>query len=194
MITKSFYRTAGRFCKCFTKTKVQLQRPSRKLKLHFTTFINKNDNNNDNQQNVANNNNSSNINDNKNYNKEIDKDNITINDKQHISDFEKSNIYKNLKDKIHEIIEQEKIVLFMKGTPENPLCGYSANVVNILSRMNLKEYIYIDVLKNPNLREAIKIYSNWPYIPILYVNKEFIGGHDIISDLYNSGELTDIMK
>uniref|UniRef100_A0A8C9LGZ6 Glutaredoxin domain-containing protein n=1 Tax=Piliocolobus tephrosceles TaxID=591936 RepID=A0A8C9LGZ6_9PRIM len=96
--------------------------------------------------------------------------------------------------KIKEILEQENIVLFMKGTPEQPLCGYSANVVRILNSMQVKDYVYIDVMKNNNLRAAIKIYSNWPYIPHLYVKNNFIGGSDIISDLYNKGELENIIK
>ncbi|GAW80773.1 1-cys-glutaredoxin-like protein-1 [Plasmodium gonderi] len=116
------------------------------------------------------------------------------NDVDDFKDFEKSDVYQTLKTKIKEILENEKIVLFMKGTPENPLCGFSANVVKILNNMNVKDYVYIDVMKNNNLREAIKIYSNWPYIPHLYVNNNFIGGYDIISDLYNNGELQGIVK
>lgn len=108
--------------------------------------------------------------------------------------FEQTEIYQNLKSKISEILEQEDIVLFIKGTPENPMCGFSANVINILNKMEVKDYVYIDVLKNPNIREAIKIYSNWPYIPHLYIKNKFIGGHDIICDLYNSGELVNIIK
>ncbi|KJP85216.1 Grx4 family monothiol glutaredoxin [Plasmodium fragile] len=109
-------------------------------------------------------------------------------------DFEKSDVYQTLKGKIKEIVKKEKIVLFMKGTPESPLCGFSAKVVQILNNMNVKDYVYIDVMKNNNLREAIKIYSNWPYIPHLYVNNNFIGGYDIISDLYSSGELQELVK
>ncbi|ANQ07881.1 1-cys-glutaredoxin-like protein-1 [Plasmodium coatneyi] len=109
-------------------------------------------------------------------------------------DFEKSDVYQTLKGKIKEILEKEKIVLFMKGTPESPLCGFSAKVVHILNNMNVKDYVYIDVMKNNDLREAIKIYSNWPYIPHLYVNNNFVGGYDIISDLYTSGELQEMVK
>ncbi|CRG99882.1 1-cys-glutaredoxin-like protein-1, putative [Plasmodium relictum] len=108
--------------------------------------------------------------------------------------FEKSDVYLTLRTKIKEVLEKEKIVLFMKGTPEKPLCGFSANVVYILNHMNVKDYVYIDVMKNQNLREAIKIYSNWPYIPHLYVKNNFIGGYDIISELYNKGELENILK
>ncbi|CAA9988024.1 1-cys-glutaredoxin-like protein-1, putative [Plasmodium knowlesi strain H] len=116
------------------------------------------------------------------------------NDWDDFKDFEKSDVYQTLKGKIKEILEKEKIVLFMKGTPESPLCGYSAKVVQILNNMNVKDYVYIDVMKNNDLREAIKIYSNWPYIPHLYVNNNFIGGCDIISDLYTSGELQEMVK
>ncbi|KAI4839034.1 1-cys-glutaredoxin-like protein-1 [Plasmodium brasilianum] len=118
----------------------------------------------------------------------------TNNSTDQFKDFEKTDVYQTLKVKIKEVLEQEKIVLFMKGTPEKPLCGFSANVVRILNSMNVKDYIYIDVMKNNNLREAIKIYSNWPYIPHLYINNNFIGGYDIIADLYNKGELADIIK
>ncbi|SCP04338.1 1-cys-glutaredoxin-like protein-1, putative [Plasmodium ovale] len=114
--------------------------------------------------------------------------------KDEFKDFEKTDIYQTLKMKIKEILEQEKIVLFMKGTPEKPLCGFSSKVVHILNNMNVKDYVYIDVMKNRNLREAIKIYSNWPYIPHLYVKNNFIGGCDIVSDLYNRGELESIVK
>ncbi|CRG95273.1 1-cys-glutaredoxin-like protein-1, putative [Plasmodium gallinaceum] len=114
--------------------------------------------------------------------------------KKECIEFEKSDIYMTLRTKIKEVLEKEKIVLFMKGSPEKPLCGFSANVVYILNHMNVKDYVYIDVMKNQNLREAIKIYSNWPYIPHLYVRNNFIGGYDIISELYNKGELEKILK
>ncbi|VWU51229.1 1-cys-glutaredoxin-like protein-1 [Hepatocystis sp. ex Piliocolobus tephrosceles] len=120
--------------------------------------------------------------------------NNVVNSNNGFTDFEKTEVYQSLKMKIKEILEQENIVLFMKGTPEQPLCGYSANVVRILNSMQVKDYVYIDVMKNNNLRAAIKIYSNWPYIPHLYVKNNFIGGSDIISDLYNKGELENIIK
>lgn len=196
MIIKNAYQKAVRFCNCITRKNVQLHFISGKSKLHFTTCLNGNDSDRNRQNSVTNTITENDYNY-ENHSMDVDKDNIPIKMDVHHSvdlEFEKSIIYQNLKDQIREIIEQEKIVLFMKGTPEKPLCGYSANVVNILGQLNLKEYIYIDVLKNANLREAIKIYSSWPFIPILYVNKEFIGGHDIIADLYCSGELTNLMK
>ncbi|CAD2097447.1 monothiol glutaredoxin [Plasmodium vinckei petteri] len=126
--------------------------------------------------------------------KEETHENMINNNVTDFKDFEKTEIYQDLKTKIKDILEKEKIVLFMKGTPEQPLCGFSASVVQILNKVNVKDYVYIDVMKNRNLREAIKIYSNWPYIPHLYVKNNFIGGCDIVSDLYNKGELENIVK
>jgi len=98
---------------------------------------------------------------------------------------------------IKELIEKEinsnQICLFMKGTPDAPQCGFSMAVANILKILNVK-FKGINVLENQNLREGIKTFSEWPTIPQLYINKEFIGGCDIIKEMYENGELKDVLK
>ena len=94
--------------------------------------------------------------------------------------------------KIEEDIDSNKIILFMKGSKLMPQCGFSARVVHILDQLNV-DYETRDVLTDDKLREKIKEYSNWPTLPQLYVNKEFIGGCDIVSELYQTGELQKII-
>ena len=93
------------------------------------------------------------------------------------------------KDKIQNIIDENDVLLFMKGTPVMPQCGFSAAVVGVLSHMGIK-YNSVNVLEDPEIREGIKEFSDWPTIPQLYVKKEFIGGCDIIREMHESGELT----
>lgn len=93
-----------------------------------------------------------------------------------------------LKNQIESIIASDKIILFMKGTKENPQCGFSATVVEILNQL-VPEYTTVNVLADHQIREGIKEFSSWPTIPQLYAHKEFIGGCDIIKELYNSGEI-----
>jgi monothiol glutaredoxin len=99
----------------------------------------------------------------------------------------------DFKQQIDEAITNNKVMLYMKGTPEEPQCGFSAKVVHILEVLNA-EYNSEDVLMNPQLRQAIKEYSDWPTIPQLYVKGEFLGGCDIITELYLNGELDAILK
>jgi len=94
------------------------------------------------------------------------------------------------KAKIEQEIKDNKIILFMKGNKMAPQCGFSAQVVHILNSLGV-EYETRDVLQDENLRQAIKDYTNWPTIPQLYVNQEFIGGCDIVTELYQSGELKE---
>ncbi len=93
-----------------------------------------------------------------------------------------------LQDRITSIVEENDVVLFMKGNRLMPQCGFSARVVQILDGL-VPEYNTIDVLADPEIRDGIKEFSSWPTIPQLYVKGEFVGGCDIITDLYNSGEL-----
>lgn len=93
--------------------------------------------------------------------------------------------------KINDQITVNQIVLYMKGTPGAPRCGFSATVVNILLNIGVK-FKSFDVLEDDNLREAIKKYSDWPTIPQLYIKGEFIGGCDIVKELYNNGELVKL--
>ena len=99
----------------------------------------------------------------------------------------------NTKDKIQNIIDKNDVLLFMKGTPVMPQCGFSAAVVGILSHMGIK-YNSVNVLEDPEIREGIKEFSDWPTIPQLYVKKEFIGGCDIIREMHESGELIQYLK
>ncbi len=94
--------------------------------------------------------------------------------------------------RIEEEISENEIVLFMKGTPVFPQCGFSAAVVQALTQLGVK-YKGVDCLADPGLREGIKQFSNWPTIPQLYVKGEFVGGCDIIRDMYHAGELQQLM-
>ena len=81
----------------------------------------------------------------------------------------------------------------MKGTPDEPMCGYSSQVVQILKKLNIN-YKFINILKYPEIRKILPIYSNWPTFPQLYVNEKLIGGCDIISELYENNSLINILK
>jgi len=94
----------------------------------------------------------------------------------------------NLKTKIESLIKSQKVFLFMKGTPEAPQCGFSAGVVNALKTVNA-QFGSFNVLSDMSVREGIKEFSNWPTIPQLYVNGEFLGGHDITMQMLQSGDL-----
>jgi monothiol glutaredoxin len=94
---------------------------------------------------------------------------------------------------VQELIKQQvtgnPVVLYMKGTAQFPQCGFSANAVRILNAVGVKDFFSVDVLANPDIRQGIKDYANWPTIPQLYINGEFIGGSDIMTEMYQSGEL-----
>jgi len=90
--------------------------------------------------------------------------------------------------RIRQEVDENPVVLFMKGTPMFPQCGFSAAVVQALSQMGVK-FKGIDVLTDPSLREGIKQFTNWPTIPQLYVKGEFVGGCDIVREMYETGEL-----
>ena len=92
-----------------------------------------------------------------------------------------------------ETIKNNNIVLFMKGTKDMPGCGFSAHIVQILNNMNV-EYIDIDVLNDPDFKENMKKFTNWPTFPQLYVKGEFIGGIDIVKEMFDSGELLELFN
>ncbi|HJD61290.1 MAG TPA: Grx4 family monothiol glutaredoxin [Rickettsia endosymbiont of Degeeriella rufa] len=94
---------------------------------------------------------------------------------------------------IENEIKNNKVVLFMKGSKEAPMCGFSGKVVMILTKLGV-EFRDIDVLSDPELRESLKVFSDWPTFPQLYVNGELVGGCDIVTELYNSGELEKMLK
>jgi monothiol glutaredoxin len=99
----------------------------------------------------------------------------------------------NINEKIKDIINKNDVVLFMKGTPEMPQCGFSMTVCNILKELKVK-FSGVDVLADPEIRQGIKDFSNWPTVPQLYVKGEFIGGCDIAKEMYEKGELQKIIK
>ncbi len=98
----------------------------------------------------------------------------------------------NAKTKVQNEIDSHDIVLFMKGTPTLPQCGFSAAVVGVLTHMGV-QFKGVNVLDDDELREGVKTFTNWPTIPQLYIKGEFVGGCDIIREMYESGELQDLL-
>ena len=96
-------------------------------------------------------------------------------------------------DMIKNEIESNEVCLFMKGTPDAPQCGFSMAVTNILKVLEVN-FKSVDVLANQSVREGIKVYSDWPTIPQLYVKNEFVGGCDIIKEMYENGELAKLFE
>jgi monothiol glutaredoxin len=94
-------------------------------------------------------------------------------------------------EQIQNDIDSNDIVLYMKGTKQMPQCGFSATVVQVLERLGVVDFKDVNVLADADIREGIKTFSNWPTIPQLYVKGEFIGGCDIIREMYTSGELKE---
>jgi monothiol glutaredoxin len=95
----------------------------------------------------------------------------------------------SVQDRIRALVEQNEVVLFMKGNRMFPQCGFSARAVEILRHLGVARFESVDVLSDPEIRQGIKEYSSWPTIPQLYVRGEFIGGSDIMYELFQSGEL-----
>ena len=104
-----------------------------------------------------------------------------------------SEIDDGVKDRIEKEINANDVVLFMKGTPVFPQCGFSSMVSQILNHIEV-EFKGVDVLAEPSLREGIKTFSDWPTIPQLYVKGEFVGGCDIVKEMYESGELQELFS
>ncbi len=94
----------------------------------------------------------------------------------------------NIKEDIQKIIKENDVCLFMKGTPDSPQCGFSMAVSNVLKHIGIN-FKGINVLENENLRQGIKDFSDWPTIPQLYIKGEFIGGCDIVKEMFENGEL-----
>lgn len=97
-------------------------------------------------------------------------------------------------EQIEKDIKENDIVLYMKGTKSLPQCGFSATVAQVLERLGVTDYKDVNVLADPEIREGIKAFTNWPTIPQLYVKGEFIGGCDIVREMYTSGELAELLK
>ena len=99
----------------------------------------------------------------------------------------------NVQETLRDQVTKNRVVLFMKGTPQFPQCGFSATVAEILKRSGVDEYFSVNVLADSEIRQGIKEFSDWPTIPQLYVDGEFIGGCDIIREMYESGELQKVL-
>ena len=99
----------------------------------------------------------------------------------------------DIKEKIEKLINENDVCLFMKGTPDTPQCGFSMAVTNVLKHLKVN-FKGINVLEDENMRQGIKDYSDWPTIPQLYVKNEFIGGCDIVKEMYESGELAKLFE
>jgi monothiol glutaredoxin len=95
--------------------------------------------------------------------------------------------------RIDELVKGNRVVLFMKGTPQFPMCGFSGRAMQILKACNVDDLTTVNVLEDEGLRQGIKEYANWPTIPQLYVNGEFVGGSDIMMEMYEAGELQALL-
>ena len=98
------------------------------------------------------------------------------------------------KDFIDKVVKGNKVVLFMKGTPQQPMCGFSNYVVQALGYYGVKDYYSVNVLEDNEVREEVKKYSDWPTLPQLYINHEFVGGCDILSEMHQKNELLEFLK
>ncbi len=99
----------------------------------------------------------------------------------------------DINEQIEQVVRENGTVLFMKGTPDFPQCGFSGRAVQILQTLG-SEFVGVNVLENDEVREGIKNYSNWPTIPQLYVKGEFVGGSDIMMEMFESGELEELLN
>jgi len=96
-------------------------------------------------------------------------------------------------DKIKQQIEENKIIIYMKGSPESPMCGFSAQASQALMSCG-KEFAYVDILQNPEIRAELPKFANWPTFPQLWVNGELIGGCDIVLEMHQNGELKEVIE
>ena len=100
----------------------------------------------------------------------------------------------SIQDVIKKQVSESRVVLYMKGTPDFPQCGFSANAVGILRACGVEAFATVNVLESADIRQGIKEFANWPTIPQLYVNGEFVGGSDIMTEMYKSGELKKLLE
>jgi monothiol glutaredoxin len=99
----------------------------------------------------------------------------------------------DIQQRIKEQVTTHPVVLYMKGNPQAPQCGFSANAVKILNSLGVNELFTVDVLQDPEIRQGVKDYANWPTVPQLYIKGEFVGGSDIMIEMYQSGELKELL-
>ena len=95
--------------------------------------------------------------------------------------------------RIDDLVKNHRVVLFMKGTAQFPMCGFSGRAIQILNACGVQDLKTVNVLEDEGIRQGIKAYSSWPTIPQLYVNGEFVGGSDIMMEMYHSGELQQVL-
>jgi len=100
----------------------------------------------------------------------------------------------DVQEKIRNLVTTNPVVLFMKGTPQFPQCGFSSAAVQMLKACGVKDLVTVDVLADPEIREGIKAYANWPTIPQLYIKGEFVGGADIMREMYQQGDLQKLLE
>jgi len=100
----------------------------------------------------------------------------------------------DIKDRIKQQVTGSPVVLYMKGTPQFPQCGFSALACQVLNACGVKDFASVNVLADAEVRQGIKEYANWPTIPQLYINGEFVGGSDIVKEMYESGELQKLLE
>ena len=96
--------------------------------------------------------------------------------------------------RIQQQVTSNPVVLYMKGTPQFPQCGFSALACQVLNACGVKDFFSVNVLADAEIRQGIKEYANWPTIPQLYINGEFVGGSDIVKEMYESGELQKMLE
>ena len=99
----------------------------------------------------------------------------------------------SVQERIREQVQGNDVVLYMKGTPQFPQCGFSSAAVQVLRACGIRRVMAVNVLEDPEIRQGIKEFANWPTIPQLYVNGEFVGGSDIMKEMYESGELQSLL-
>ena len=100
----------------------------------------------------------------------------------------------NVQEKIRNQVTANSVVLYMKGTPQSPQCGFSGATVQILQACGMQDFAAVDVLADPEIRGGIKAYANWPTIPQLYIKGEFVGGADIVREMHQQGELQKLIN
>ncbi|MDO4693389.1 MAG: Grx4 family monothiol glutaredoxin [Eikenella sp.] len=100
----------------------------------------------------------------------------------------------NIQEEIKKVVTENRVVLFMKGSKQFPQCGFSARAVQILQAAGCTDFVTVNVLENDAVRQGIKEYADWPTIPQLYVNGEFLGGSDIMMEMFEAGELQEALK
>lgn len=101
---------------------------------------------------------------------------------------------RDIQQEIATVVAANKVLLFMKGSPQFPQCGFSASAVKMLSDAGIRDFAFVNVLEDQDIREGIKQYSSWPTIPQLYVDQEFVGGADIMQEMHQTGQLAQLLR